>query len=222
MFLIRDIDSELYYFQAFDIFDKDGSGSIDYNELEHLMRIFRKNITSDEIKKMIDSTGQSDTGEISFEEFVPLMAPVFKLNDRYAPDYSTITKRNFTIPIDSHSTFFILFQMTRDGAIADAFNVFDLDQNGFLCAKELHQVMMGLGDADITLADIDDMISLVDKDGDGQISYDEFKDHILLDPNAVMSDMFEIKKKKNIVSSTGDALYRRGSVLLGSAFTHKS
>ena len=56
------------------------------------MRIFRKNITSDEIKKMIDSTGQSDSGEISFEEFVPLMAPVFKLNDRYASDYNTITK----------------------------------------------------------------------------------------------------------------------------------
>ena len=112
---------------------------------------------------------------------------------------------------------------SRDGAILDAFNVFDLDQNGFLSAKELQQIMMGLGDSDITEADVDDMISLVDQDGDGQISYMEFKTHILKDPNSVMADMFDVKKKKESVisKSVGDSLtmtsknsFRRGSFMM--------
>ena len=102
------------------------------------------------------------------------------------------------------------------------------DGNGKITKDELANVFSGgqlstLEQAlNIQKGEIEQIMREVDKDGDGQISFDEFKHHILLDPNAVMSDMFEIKKKKNIVSSTGDALYRRGSVLLGSAFTHKS
>ena len=83
--------------------------------------------------------------------------------------------------------------------------------------------MMGLGDSDITEADVDDMISLVDQDGDGQISYMEFKTHILKDPNSVMADMFDVKKKKESVisKSVGDSLtmtsknsFRRGSFMM--------
>ena len=47
------------------------------------------------------------------------------------------------------------------------------------------------------------MISLVDRDGDGQISFTEFKEHILKDPNSVMADIFEESKKKNDHSLIG-------------------
>ena len=69
--------------RVFRKFDKDNSGSIDSSELEHLMRVFRKEITSEEVTKMMQSCKHSESGEISFQEFVPMMVPVFKLNDRY-------------------------------------------------------------------------------------------------------------------------------------------
>ena len=45
--------------------------------------MFRKEITSEEVKQMMESYCQNEGDEISFQQFVPLMAPVFKLNDRY-------------------------------------------------------------------------------------------------------------------------------------------
>ena len=116
---------------------------------------------------------------------------------------------------------YILF---RDGAILDAFNVFDIDKSGFLSAKNLQQIMMGLGDSDITEADVDDMINIVDHEGNGQITFSEFKTHILKDPNSVMGDMFEVKQNQYFskrVAGVGDSLartgnsFRRGSVMLG-------
>ena len=99
-----------------------------------------------------------------------------------------------------------------------------MDKSGFLSAKNLQQIMMGLGDSDITEADVDDMINIVDHEGNGQITFSEFKTHILKDPNSVMGDMFEVKQNQYFskrVAGVGDSLartgnsFRRGSVMLG-------
>ncbi|XP_022963580.1 probable calcium-binding protein CML25 [Cucurbita moschata] len=58
--------------------------------------------------------------------------------------------------------------------LKDAFSVYDLDGNGSITAEELHEVLKSLGD-DCSLADCRNMISGVDRNGDGMISFDEFK-----------------------------------------------
>ncbi|PKA61755.1 putative calcium-binding protein CML10 [Apostasia shenzhenica] len=55
-----------------------------------------------------------------------------------------------------------------------AFSVFDLDRNGSISAKELARVMRGLGEG-ASLAECRKMIEGVDRDGDGLISFEEFK-----------------------------------------------
>lgn len=58
--------------------------------------------------------------------------------------------------------------------LRDAFKVFDIDKNGSITAEELQNVLGSLGE-ESTMAECRKMISGVDVDGDGMISFDEFK-----------------------------------------------
>ena len=51
--------------------------------------------------------------------------------------------------------------------------VFDEDENGYICANELKYVMTTLGEK-MTDEEVDEMIKAADADEDGQISYEEF------------------------------------------------
>ncbi|OWM64389.1 probable calcium-binding protein CML23 [Punica granatum] len=58
--------------------------------------------------------------------------------------------------------------------LKDAFDLYDLDQNGLISARELHEVMKKLGQK-CSLKDCRKMIGSVDKDGDGNVNFEEFK-----------------------------------------------
>lgn len=60
-----------------------------------------------------------------------------------------------------------------DREIRDAFISFDLDRNGFVGAGELRHVLVNSGEP-VTDEEVDEMIALVDRDGDGQVSFAEF------------------------------------------------
>ncbi|KAJ1515731.1 hypothetical protein HMI56_001706 [Coelomomyces lativittatus] len=60
--------------EAFDLFDTDGSGSIDSKELKVAMRALGFEPKKDEIKKMIQEIDKNGTGSIDFNEFLDLMA----------------------------------------------------------------------------------------------------------------------------------------------------
>ncbi|KAK9018164.1 hypothetical protein V6N11_001145 [Hibiscus sabdariffa] len=57
--------------------------------------------------------------------------------------------------------------------LKEAFKVFDRDQDGFISANELRQVMINLGER-ITMEEAEQMIREADLDGDGVVSYEEF------------------------------------------------
>ncbi|KAI5678216.1 hypothetical protein M9H77_09166 [Catharanthus roseus] len=58
--------------------------------------------------------------------------------------------------------------------LKDAFSVFDIDKNGSITAEELQNVLGSLGE-ECSLAECRKMITGVDADGDGMISFEEFK-----------------------------------------------
>ena len=60
-----------------------------------------------------------------------------------------------------------------DREIKDAFLAFDLDHNGYVGAAELRHVLVNIGEP-VTDEEVDEMIRMVDKDGDGQVSFAEF------------------------------------------------
>ncbi|KAJ3259789.1 Centrin-1 [Boothiomyces macroporosus] len=59
--------------EAFDLFDTDGSGTIDVKELKVAMRALGFEPKKEEIKKMMVDVDKSGTGKIDFNEFLELM-----------------------------------------------------------------------------------------------------------------------------------------------------
>jgi len=60
-----------------------------------------------------------------------------------------------------------------DAEILEAFMAFDLDHNTFVGAAEIRHVLINIGEQ-VTDEEVDEMIKMIDKDGDGQVSFDEF------------------------------------------------
>ena len=58
-----------------------------------------------------------------------------------------------------------------------AFDAFDLDHNGFVGAAEIRHVLINIGEK-VSDEEVDEMIRMVDKDGDGQVSFEEFYEMI--------------------------------------------
>jgi len=60
--------------EAFDKFDRDGSGFIDAQELHATMRMMGSTATKEQVKAMIASVDDDGNGTVEFEEFLVIMA----------------------------------------------------------------------------------------------------------------------------------------------------
>ncbi|ETV81549.1 hypothetical protein, variant [Aphanomyces astaci] len=60
-----------------------------------------------------------------------------------------------------------------DSEILEAFKAFDLDHNNYVGAAEIRHVLINIGESP-TDEEVDEMIRMVDIDGDGQVSFEEF------------------------------------------------
>ncbi|KAK5210815.1 hypothetical protein LTR47_001536 [Exophiala xenobiotica] len=60
---------------AFNVFDKDGSGTISAEELRQVMKSLGENLTDAEIDEMIAEADKDRNGTIDYEEFVQLLSP---------------------------------------------------------------------------------------------------------------------------------------------------
>eukprot|EP00945_MAST-04E_sp_MAST-4E-sp1_P005664 g5664.t1 len=67
-------DEKAKYQDAFATFDKDGSGSIDMDELESVMNSIGMHPSKQELQAMIDEVDDDGSGEVDMEEFLEMMA----------------------------------------------------------------------------------------------------------------------------------------------------
>ncbi len=81
----------------------------------------------------------------------------------------------------------IIKQEFQDHEILAAFKFIDLDHNNFIGAKEIRHILVCMGEM-ITDEEIDMMIKMVDMDGDGQVSFQEFRT-LVLHPDPGLVDM---------------------------------
>ncbi|KAA3474210.1 red chlorophyll catabolite reductase, chloroplastic-like isoform X1 [Gossypium australe] len=70
--------------EAFELFDTDGSGTIDAKELNVAMRALGFEMTVEEIKQMIADVDRDGSGAIDFDEFVHMMT--VKIGERDTND----------------------------------------------------------------------------------------------------------------------------------------
>jgi len=67
--------------EAFNIFDVDSSGSIDYKELKAAMKALGVQVKKDELKKMITDVDADGSGSVEFPEFLTMMTAKMGAND---------------------------------------------------------------------------------------------------------------------------------------------
>lgn len=101
--------------------------------------------TEEELKDMIRAVDLNGDGEIDFEEFISLMR----------------------LRMDEH-------QRDPEEDLRDAFNMFDADRSGFIDRDEVRALMKKLAQT-LTEEEVDAIMEEVDTDGDGEISFEEFR-----------------------------------------------
>uniref|UniRef100_A0A7S2U3J4 Calmodulin n=1 Tax=Lotharella oceanica TaxID=641309 RepID=A0A7S2U3J4_9EUKA len=71
--LQSDDDGEADIERIFQIFDKDGDGYINYDDLSGVMKDLGEELTDDEIRDMMHQADTSHDGKIDYQEFMSLM-----------------------------------------------------------------------------------------------------------------------------------------------------
>ncbi|KAJ8606814.1 hypothetical protein MRB53_040681 [Persea americana] len=66
---------------VFNLFDKDGSGSISTSELGDIMRGLGQNPTEEELQDMVNEVDTDQSGSIEFNEFMAMMATTIRPKD---------------------------------------------------------------------------------------------------------------------------------------------
>ncbi|CAO2621574.1 CETN2 [Lemmus lemmus] len=67
--------------EAFDLFDADGTGTIDVKELKVAMRALGFEPKKEEIKKMISEIDKEGTGKMNFSDFLTVMTQKMEMID---------------------------------------------------------------------------------------------------------------------------------------------
>jgi len=68
-----EIDIEEELMEAFKVFDKDGNGRLEANELRHIMLTLGERLSDEEIEEMINEADSKGLGYIDYKDFVKIM-----------------------------------------------------------------------------------------------------------------------------------------------------
>ncbi|KAL6001489.1 hypothetical protein ACLOJK_007227 [Asimina triloba] len=131
----------------FNRFDSDSDGKISTGELASVLQALGSAPTPVDVERMIAAIDTDRDGFINLEEFAGFLAGEDGGDGR-----------------------------KRDGFedLKDAFDMYDLNKDGWISAVELNKVLKSLGE-ECTVQDCHRMISTVDSDGDGKVNFEEFK-----------------------------------------------
>ncbi|GBG92054.1 hypothetical protein CBR_g54309 [Chara braunii] len=132
--------------EAFELFDVDKRGRINYRQVKVAMRALGFNVRKEEVRSLMSEYCQDDCSPddqtATLSEFMDMMA--VKIGER-----------------------------DPNEEIAKAFRLFDDDNTGKITMKNLRRIVREIGE-DISEQELNSMIEEFDKDGDGEISEAEF------------------------------------------------
>ncbi|CAN6466524.1 unnamed protein product [Victoria cruziana] len=139
--------------QVFKLIDEDGDGKISCLELGRLLRrLGHERVAAVEVaEEMVKEMDCDGDGLIDLQEFMEVVVDGSRGDGGFG---------------------------SRDD-LREAFLIFDSDRDGYISAAELQRVLISLGDAGCTLDDCFLMIRGVDKDGDGQVDFEEFREMMM-------------------------------------------
>lgn len=154
--------------KRFQKLDLDRSGSISVKEFLSVPELQENPL----VQRVVDVFDMDASGEVDFKEFVKGLAQFAAAKDESNPEEAENIKLSFI------------------------FKIYDMDGDGFISNGELFQVlkmMVGKNLSDSQLQQIvDKTILYLDKDDDGRVSYEEFRQLVttrskLLDVTSIMT-----------------------------------
>ena len=164
---------------VFSTFDHDGDGFITAVELEESLRRLGIAVSADEAAAMVARVDANSDGLIDIHEFRELYDSIPKKRKHQHPaaDFSGAARE---VPVEGDDEEAEGEEEDEERDLREAFDVFDGNKDGLISAEELGTVLGSLGlrrqgNGRTAVADCRDMIRLVDSDGDGMVSFEEFK-----------------------------------------------
>ncbi len=134
------------YREAFNLFDKDGSGAISEVEFYKVLKNLGQNVTKEEVGAIVRDLDQDNSGEISFEEFITYMKRV-KIQE----------------------------EAEEEDEIIKAFMTFDADKDDKISNAEFKHILCNLGGDDkFSKEECEELFKEADLDKDGFLNYREF------------------------------------------------
>ncbi|KAM0030362.1 putative EF-hand domain-containing protein [Helianthus debilis subsp. tardiflorus] len=132
--------------RIFQMFDKNNDGTITKHELNESLENMKIFISDEDLVRMIDKVDINNDGCVDLDEFGVLYKE-------------------------------IMDKQENEEDMMEAFNVFDQNRDGFIAVEELRSVLESLGlKQGKVVDDCRRMIMKVDVDGDGRVSFNEFKE----------------------------------------------
>ncbi|KAK2969369.1 hypothetical protein RJ640_000641 [Escallonia rubra] len=132
--------------RVFERFDANGDGKISASELAGVMKTLGSDTSKEEISRMMEEFDTDHDGFINLEEF----AGICKVGGGGTADDGGLKE------------------------LHDAFELYDQDKDGRISAAELYQILSRLGER-CSIEECAQMIKSIDSDGDGFVSFEEFK-----------------------------------------------
>ena len=163
------------------------------------LNVVAKNSTSQEIfelRKVFDEFDKDNAGTITFEELKVALGKTGKYDEK---EIKTIFDQ---LDVNHNGvimyTEFLAASLEAQGRIEErrvkeAFDVLDVDNTGFISAADLKQIV----GANCSDKIIDEIVRGADIDGDGQISYDEFKIIFEKQNNEKIKDIYKQNPKQS-------------------------
>jgi len=132
---------------AFDIFDHDGGGDINTNELGRVMKLLGQSPGKEELDEIVAAVDVDGSGSIDFDEFLIMMVMQLKEENKSASDEE----------------------------VKEIFRLFDKNGDNFLDWDELNGALANINsDPPVEKWEVDEIFNEVDGNGDGVIDVEEF------------------------------------------------
>eukprot|EP00568_Trieres_chinensis_P006763 CAMPEP_0183296040 /NCGR_PEP_ID=MMETSP0160_2-20130417/3769_1 /TAXON_ID=2839 ORGANISM="Odontella Sinensis, Strain Grunow 1884" /NCGR_SAMPLE_ID=MMETSP0160_2 /ASSEMBLY_ACC=CAM_ASM_000250 /LENGTH=169 /DNA_ID=CAMNT_0025457609 /DNA_START=125 /DNA_END=634 /DNA_ORIENTATION=+ len=132
--------------EAFNLFDTDGSGTIDPKELREAMESLGYEAKNQTIYRMISDIDRDGTGEIDFEEFLDVMTAKMSNGDSKED-----VRKIFDLFDDDKTGYISLQNLKRvskevgetmsDAELLEMIERADMDQDGQISPEEFFQIM---------------------------------------------------------------------------------
>ncbi|KAG2604494.1 probable calcium-binding protein CML30 [Panicum virgatum] len=164
---------------VFSTFDHDGDGFITAVELEESLRRLGIAMSADEAAAMVARVDANSDGLIDIHEFRELYDSIPKKRKHQHPA-ADLGAASREVPVEDAEEEEAGEEEEEERDLREAFDVFDGNKDGLISAEELGTVLGSLGlrragAGRPAVAECRDMIRLVDSDGDGMVSFEEFK-----------------------------------------------